>query len=84
MSQFEDAIRRLTEPLNGQFPRPWMTELKEPLSANVFIVGKNQAKGYEVGRLTHERHMKALFNRGGESCRRVYDEMTGFSPELPD
>ena len=80
MNQFEDAIKRLTESLNGQFPRPWMTELKDPMSANVFIVGKNQAKGYEVGRLTHDRHVNALFNRSGESCRRVYDEMTGFSP----
>jgi hypothetical protein len=24
--------------------------------------------------------MDSLFNRAGESCRRAYDEMTGFSP----
>ena len=43
--QFQAAIARLTEPLNGQYPRPWMTELADPLSANVLIVGKNEAKG---------------------------------------
>jgi hypothetical protein len=78
--QFETAISQLTEPLNGQYPRPWMTDSTNPLSASLFIVGKNQAKGYGVERLTHQRHMNSLFNRAGESCRRVYDEMTGFSP----
>jgi hypothetical protein len=57
-----------------------MTDLTDPLSASLFIVGKNQAKGYESERLSHKRHVDALFNRSGESCRRVYDEMTGFSP----
>jgi len=80
LEKFEVAITRLTEPLNGQYPRPWMTELGNPLSANVFIVGKNQAKGYESSRISHKRHVDALFNRHGESCRRVYDEMTGCSP----
>jgi hypothetical protein len=78
--EFEVAFSRLTESLNGQYPRPWVTELADPLSANVFIVGKNQAKGYESSRLSHKRHVDALFNRGGESCRRVYDEMTGSKP----
>ena len=78
--QFESIISQLTKPLNGQLPRAWMTELADPLSAKVFVVGKNQAKGYDAGRLSHERHVDALFNRNGESCRRVYDEMTGFSP----
>ena len=78
--QFENAIVRLTEPLNGQYPRPWMTELADPLSATVFIVGKNQAKGYDADRISHERHLDALFNRSGESCRGLYNEMTGNSP----
>jgi hypothetical protein len=56
-----------------------MTELTNPLSANVFVVGKNQAKGYDASRLSHRRHVDALFNRNGESCRVVYDEMTGFN-----
>lgn len=77
---FEVAISTLTKPLNGQYPRPWMTDLTDPLSADVFIVGKNQRNGYETNRLTHERHVAALFNRNGESCRRVYDEMTALRP----
>jgi hypothetical protein len=79
-SQFETVISRLIEPLNGQYPRPWMTDSTNPLSASLFIVGKNQANGYGVGRLTHQRHLDSLFNRAGESCRRVYEEMTGLSP----
>lgn len=78
--QFENAIARLTEPLNGQYPRPWMTELADPLSATIFIVGKNQAKGYGADRTSHKRHLDALFNRSGESCRGLYNEMTGDSP----
>lgn len=78
--QFEINITRLTEPPNGQFPRPWMTELSDPLVANVFVVGMNQAKGYDTSQLSHKRHVDALFNRRGESCRNVYDELTGFSP----
>ena len=80
LHEFEAVIARLTEPLNGQFPRPWMTDLTNPLSANVFIVGKNQAKGYGCGHISHKRHVDALFNRSGESCRRVYGEMTGYRP----
>ena len=75
--RFETAIRQLTEPFNGQFPRPWMTDLTDPLTASLFIVGMNQATGYPTDKLTHERHMNALFNRAGESCRRLYDEMRG-------
>jgi hypothetical protein len=78
--QFETVISRLVEPLNGQYPRPWMTDSTNPLSASLFIVGKNQANGYKVERLTHQRHMDSLFNRAGESCRGVYDEITGLSP----
>lgn len=75
--QFEAAIAQLTQPLNGQFPRPWMTDLTDPVTASLFIVGRNQAKGYGVDRLTHQRHMDALFNRSGESCRGLYLEMSG-------
>ncbi|UVE16874.1 uracil-DNA glycosylase family protein [Pseudomonas sp. LS44] len=78
--EFEAAISDLTPPLNGQFPRPWMTDLTDPQKANVLIVGKNQAKGYSTENVTHERHINALFNRENESCRRLYDELTGHSP----
>jgi hypothetical protein len=43
----------------------------------VFIVGKNQAKGYPVEEVgTHERYLDALFNRNGQSSRALYDEIT--------
>jgi hypothetical protein len=78
--QFESAISKLTNPLNGQYPRPWMTDLKNPQVASVFIVGKNQAKGFPTERITHERHVDALFNRNGQSCRGLYLELTEPSP----
>ncbi|MFZ6723287.1 hypothetical protein [Undibacterium sp. Ji49W] len=78
--QFESRIAELTRPLNGQYPRPWMSDTTDPLSAPLFIVGKNQAKAYAEDRLTHQRHMNALFNRASESCRQLYDEMSGAAP----
>ena len=76
MTELERAIRELTRPLNGQYPRPWMTDLPNPEAAEVFIVGRNQAKAYDADRLgSHDRHLDALFNRNGESCRDMYLEM---------
>jgi hypothetical protein len=81
MDPFEAAIRELTRPLNGQYPRPWMTDLPDPRQATVFIVGKNQRNGYPVEQVaSHERHLDALFNRNGQSCRGLYDEITGGRP----
>lgn len=78
MSTFEDEIRAMTRPLNEQYPRPWMTDLTDPTQAQVFIVGKNQAKGYPVTVVgSHERHLDALFNRNGETCRQMYGVVTG-------
>ena len=78
---FYVTIQQLTKPLNRRYPRPWMTKLADPASARVFIVGKNQAKGYPVERVgSHQRHMDALFNRNGESSRKLYDEVTGGEP----
>lgn len=77
--RFVKEMAYLTQPINGQLPRPWMTDLTNPLSANVFIVGKNQAKGYNANGLAHARHLDALFNRSEQSCRGLYDEMTGNS-----
>ncbi len=80
-AEFETTIRELTAPLNGQFPRPWMTELSNPLKADVFVVGKSQHKGYPAEmRGGHQRHLDALFNRNGETCRGLYEEITGGSP----
>ncbi|MCY1299389.1 hypothetical protein D9M68_648310 [compost metagenome] len=80
MTELEQVIIEMTKPVGGQFPRPWMTDMIAPHEANIFIVGANQAKGYDVSMLTHERHINALFNRAGESCRGLYDELTGFTP----
>jgi hypothetical protein len=74
---FESDITELTKPLNGQYPRPWMTDLCDPLQAKVFIVGRNQAKTYSVESIgDHSRHLNALFNRNGETCRGLYDELS--------
>ena len=78
--QFEETIRKLTEPINGQYPRPWMTEMENPWEADVFIVGMNQRNGYDVDRVSHQRHFDALFNGNGESCRGLYDELTAGKP----
>ena len=80
ISQFEETIRGLTRPANGQLPRPWMTRMKRPLEADVFIVGMNQRNEYLARDVSHQRHLDALFNRNGESCRGLYDEITGGRP----
>jgi hypothetical protein len=80
MSSFEQVIRHLTSAINGQYPRPWMTSMHDPSRATVFVVGYNPAKPYPVDTVSHERHMDALFNRNGESCRGFYSEVTKESP----
>jgi hypothetical protein len=54
-----------------------MTDLTDPLGARVLIVGRNPARGYDATTLDHTRHLDALFNRNGESCRGLYDELVG-------
>lgn len=78
--EFEAEITRLTTPINGQFPRPWMTDLVDPQDALLFIVGRNQATPYPKNKLTHQRHVNALFNRAGESCDKLYKEMSQGTP----
>ena len=78
--KFENRIRELTRPLNGQLPRPWMTKMKNPLEADVFIIGMNQRNGYPAMDIPHRRHLDALFNRNGESCRGLYDDVTRGKP----
>lgn len=81
IQDFERVIRKLTTPVNGQYPRPWMTKLADPHLAEVFIVGKNQSRNYATELVgSHDRHIDALFNRNGENCRGLYDEITGRSP----
>ena len=78
--QFEDKIRELTSPINGQLPRPWMTSMENPREADVFIVGMNQSKEYPADEVTHQKHMDALFNRNGQCCRGLYEEVTKGKP----
>lgn len=77
-STLETAVRELTTPLNGQFPRPWMTSLTAPTSARLFTVGKNQRNGYDVAQVgSHDHFIGTLFNRGSETCRSLYDRIVG-------
>ena len=76
-NDFEDRIRELTRPINGQMPRPWMTRMTNPRKAEVFVIGMNQSRKYPEDQICHQRHMDALFNRNGQSCRGIYDEVTG-------
>ena len=80
MDKFEEKIREMTEPINGQLPRPWMTRMRNPLEADVFIVGRNQRNPYSAIEILHQRHLDALFNRNGESCRGLYDAVTKGKP----
>ena len=79
--KLEAAISQLTQPVGRQYPRPWMTDLQDPVAATVFIVGMNQAKGYPVASVgSHARHLDALYNRNGQSCRALYDVITDGQP----
>lgn len=79
--KLEAAIGQLTQPVGGQYPRPWMTDLQDPMKAKVFIVGKNQANDYPVVQVgSHARHIDALYNRNGQGCRALYDEITAGQP----
>ncbi len=75
VTKIEELIRSLIGPFDGQVLRPWMTDLKDPVAANVFVVGINQATTYSAEML--ERHMDALFNRNGETCLSLYEEIRG-------
>jgi hypothetical protein len=76
--QLEAAIFEMTQPINGQYPRPWMTAAINPASAQVFTVGRNQRNPFPVGSIgSHERYVDTLFNRGPETCRQLYDRLIG-------
>lgn len=80
MDTFEATIRELTADINGQFPRPWMTDITSPSSAKVFVVGYNPASAYATDRVDYDRYIDSLFNRNGEGCRSFYREVTHASP----
>lgn len=80
-TEFENIVSELTKPINDQYPRPWLTDMTNPLEAKVFIVGKNQAKEFSVDQVgSQEGFMNALFNRNGQTCRGLYDRITGGIP----
>jgi hypothetical protein len=79
VTDLERIVRELTVEINGQYPRPWMTS-GDPSQAEVFIVGYNPAKVFSAARIGHNRHVDALFNRNGETCRGLYTELTAESP----
>lgn len=80
MDSFERRVRDLTSEINGQYPRPWMTRLKAPQSAKVFVVGYNFAVPYMANTVDYERFIDSLFNRNGECCQAFYEEMTSKTP----
>jgi hypothetical protein len=76
VSNFEALIRGLTRPINTQYPRPWLTRMRHPERARVFVVGRNQATGFPVAKVgSHDDYLDALFNRNGRSCRALYDQV---------
>lgn len=81
-SRLKEMIKKMTQPINGQYPRPWMIDSPaDPASSVVLTVGHNQAKGFPVERVgSHEHYMDALFNRGSETCRQLYDRITDNKP----
>ena len=77
VAQLEAAIRELTRPINGQYPRPWITRSKHPFSSEVFVVGINDAKAFPVSKVgSHDRFLDAFFNRGGEDLLRALLKVT--------
>ncbi|RWK87956.1 MAG: hypothetical protein EOR52_14980 [Mesorhizobium sp.] len=76
--QLERALRKLTAPINGQYPRPWMTASATPWASSVFTVGRNQRNGFAADLVgDHDTYLDALFNRNGQSCRGLYDRIIG-------
>jgi hypothetical protein len=75
MTELERRIRELTQPLNGQYPRPWMSDSTAPGASRVFLIGRNPATELPAGIVDHDAYLDALFNRNGRSIRKLYDEV---------
>ncbi len=79
-SLYDEAFAH-TAPIDGQFPRPWMTDLTDPTQADCLIVGRNQRNGYDVDLVGDQtRHVDALFNCNGQTCRGLYEQLCETSP----
>ncbi len=76
-AKLEEAIRKRTRPINGQYPRPWITSSKDPASSEVFVVGMNDAKTFPASKVdSHDQFLDALFNRSGENCYNLFYRLT--------
>ncbi len=76
MSTFEEAVRDWTRPINGQYPRPWMSTMKDPTKATTFIVGRNQATPFPVELVgSQETFLDAIFNRNGQGHAALYERL---------
>jgi len=81
MNKFYKEAQFYTQAVESQYPRPWMTDLADPTQADCFIVGLNQRNGYDVAAVgSHSRHVDALFNQNGQSCKGLYDSLCKTSP----
>lgn len=76
MTELERAIRAMTVPRNGVYPRPWTT-YTDPEQADVLIVGASSAKTFNAADVgSHDRFLDALWNRNGQSCEAMYHAAT--------
>lgn len=76
MMNFEDKIRSMTMPRGGAYPRPWMTD-SNPEQAEVLIVGASSAKTFRASDVAdHDHFLNALWNRNGQTCRKMYNSAT--------
>ena len=58
-----------------------MTNLTNPMDAEVFIVGANQATAYTDEHIqSHDQHLDILFNRNGYNCFSFYQTVRGGKP----
>ena len=63
-SQFFKVIEDLTQPINGQYPRPWTTSMVDPLKAEGLIAGMNQATAITTDVISHSQFLDAHFGNG--------------------
>lgn len=72
-SPLEKELFALTKPINGQYPRPWMTNLRKHEKAKVFDIGANPATAYTKKHVkSHRQFMDIHFNRNGYDCQSFY------------
>jgi hypothetical protein len=70
VNDFWDFVYELTNPINGQYPRPWMTRSRQPERSKVWLVGVNQATAFPTTACTHQEFVDSLFDP--DASRRLY------------